>query len=320
MNLLEIAPKNKKPKAPSGANTKGDSLMNVIDITAKLQAQEVSCLDELEMLLFSTDMKGWYLIDEADYHASSPISRSGLLKYKKGPANFLIPDPETRPMVIGRAFHEMLSVPEEDIFFTRYAIAPEVNKRTKAGKARLEEFMQTNSHKTVISAEEYDQINLMALAIKDDDEVKEILRNDTQHELSCFYMEENVWTKARIDAWVPSTATLVEFKTTAAASKEEFERSFFNYYYDVQAAFYMDRIIGAVDIPIDRYIFIAVEKQPPWKVYKLEMTEEVFSLGRARYLPLLHQHKVCVLEQDWPQSEPMTELHVPQWLLNKNSN
>ena len=73
-------------------------------------------------------------MSNADYHAHSAISKSGLDLIEKSPAHFFYAEREkTKEMVIGSAFHDLVLLPET--FNELYIIKPaEMNFSTKAGK------------------------------------------------------------------------------------------------------------------------------------------------------------------------------------------
>ncbi len=290
--------------------------MTIVKLRPGVEAETFTLLEDLETALLTTDMRGWKRISDPIYHASSPISRSGLLKYRLSPANYRIPDADNRNFLIGRAFHDRISLTAE-AWEGIYAIAPNVDKRKKAGKEIWAEFTKVNTDKEILTQAEGDMLDGMARNLTEDKDVRELLTGKIAHELACFTLEDNVWTKAKIDAWRWEEHVVIEFKTTSCASLEDFKRSFFNYFYDIQVAFYSDRITGATGEPIKDYIVLGFEKNPPYKVYKLIMTGDVYDLGRARYQPLLEQHKICSYENFWPENEGYNHLEVPNYLLKQ---
>lgn len=82
-------------------------------------------------------------------------------------------------------------------------------------------------------------------------------------------------------------STILDFKTTSARSEEEFLRHAWNFDYDRQAAFYLDSIAAK------RFLFVAVQKRSPFKVFTLDtaLVPGFVDYGRKKYKALLRSWK-----------------------------
>jgi exodeoxyribonuclease VIII len=93
---------------------------------------------------------------------------------------------------------------------------------------------------------------------------------------------------------------LVDLKTTNDASPEGFIWAVRRYLYHLQAAFYVDGWEAAGGGPIDEFIFIAVEKTPPFAVGLYRLPESALIKGRDLYRQGLDTFNRCLTRQVWP--------------------
>ena len=91
------------------------------------------------------------IISNKEYRAREGVSSTDLKKIAKSPAHFRYwkdnPEESTPALLFGRAVHKY--VLEKDKFNDEFAVAPEVNKRTKEGKAQWLLFQDQNEGKTL---------------------------------------------------------------------------------------------------------------------------------------------------------------------------
>lgn len=93
-----------------------------------------------------------------DYHSSPGISKSGLDLVSKCPALYKaryidgVDQDETPAMRIGSAAHAMILQPDE--FPRLFAVRPQVDGRTKEGKAIITRFAAEHQDKTVLTQDE----------------------------------------------------------------------------------------------------------------------------------------------------------------------
>ena len=103
------------------------------------------------------------IISNKEYRAREGVSSTDLKKIAKSPAHFRYwkdnPEESTPALLFGRAVHKY--VLEKDKFNEEFAVAPEVNKRTKEGKAQWLLFQDQNEDKDIISLEDFEKIKAM---------------------------------------------------------------------------------------------------------------------------------------------------------------
>jgi len=109
--------------------------------------------------------------------------------------------------------------------------------------------------------------------------------------------------------------TIPDLKTCqlGGASKEEFSKSIYNWGYHRQAAWYLD-LFGAT-----YFMFIAVEKEPPYAVACYNLDRESIERGRHENERDLAIIKKCTDENKWPSyHEGIETIGVPDWVKRRN--
>lgn len=138
-------------------------------------------------------------------------------------------------------------------FEKEFAVAPELNLRTKEGKAQFEEFQKDciTLGKEIVKASDFPAIQAMAKAIDGNGGARAVLALDTDGERVMRFREVvGTWVetidgkqypcKAKFDALTIRSGTVVigDLKTTSNASVKAFSRSVIDFGYAWQANFY----------------------------------------------------------------------------------
>lgn len=265
------------------------------------------------------------------YHADTRrIGKSGLDLIAKSPAlyyaKYLDPnrvrEEPTKALLIGSAVHSAVLEPED--FARRYMIMPELNLRTNAGKDKLEELStHAKANKlSIISKDDYQLCQNMKTSVWNNRVAATLLeRGQAETRIDFEHPENHVLCKAKPD-WISDNGFIVDLKTTEDASPDGFGKSVWNYRYHVQAAFYFDAFKAAYGEEPRGFIFIAVEKSPPYltATYWITPSLELFDLGRRTYMRDLERYRGCLLYDEWPgYSEELQPLSVPAWAMRQAS-
>ena len=219
---------------------------------------------------------------EKEYRQHPAISRSELWHIRESPQKFKYykenPPEPTPSLLFGQVFHKMLLEPVT--FDDEFVVAPEVNRRTKDGKQMWEDFVADHEKQTIIPEEMYAKAKEMCEAVKREPLAVKLLNGAA--EVPFFWTDEMTGEecKCRVDVLNTSYSQpiIVDVKTTADASTDSFIRSAINYGYDFQAAMYFNGIaknIGKKPL----FVFIAVEKEPPYAVNILQADELMLQRG-----------------------------------------
>lgn len=218
---------------------------------------------------------GIYLdFDENEYHSLPPeiVSNSYLTRLDKCPANARVSQETTPALEFGRAVHSFV-LEGKEVFDQRFAVAPAVDRRTVDGKAAWNLFLEDSLGKTVIKAEDFIKIYGIKKAVKTHPFAAELL-DEGMAEVTAIWKDKatGITCKCRPD-WIPAGHNiLVDLKTTQDAGEYGFARSVSTYKYMHQSAFYSKGYSIASGAKIDAFVFIAVEKEFPFRteVYTID--------------------------------------------------
>lgn len=239
---------------------------------------------------------------DRDYRAAPAISRSELWKLRESPEKFKWamehPEPPTPALIFGQVFHKLALEPLT--FGDEFAVAPNIDRRTKDGKAAWAEFTAAADGKIVIDQQMFDKASEMVCALYRAPFVKKLL--DGAHELPLFWTDEMTGEdcKARLDVLseVDGQPIIVDLKTTADASTDGFMRSAVKYGYDFQAAMYSEgyeKNYGKKPL----FVFIAIEKEAPYSVNILQADEAFVSHGYDVFRELIGVYHYCKQTDNW---------------------
>jgi len=119
--------------------------------------------------------------------------------------------------------------------------------------------------------------------------------------------------KARADFYVKRHAFALDVKTTENASPDAFPRDAARYGYGRQAAFYGDGF-AAIDEAIEHFLFLVVEKAPPYAVAVYALDEDSIARGRASVRRDLEALADAFERDDWrAYSENIVTIGLPGW-------
>jgi hypothetical protein len=130
--------------------------------------------------------------------------------------------------------------------------------------------------------------------------------------------EFGIWLRGRADymTYFGETPTIVDFKTTADASAEEFARSVYKYGYHRQDPHYREgwaSILGCDPGDID-FVFVAAETEPPYCLAQYRVIPAHADLGREQNRIARERFRDCVKADRWPgYSEEIEDLELPRY-------
>jgi hypothetical protein len=250
-------------------------------------------------------------ITAKEYHTIEAVSNSYLSRLKR------LPQEDTAAFLFGRAFHCLL-LEGPETFNTLFAVIPEeINKRTKEGKATLEAFEKENAEKDLIEKEDYEQMIEMVNAVIRHPFAAKVLK-EGRSEQSVFWAdkETGLYCKCRPDR-IPEGehGVILDVKTSRDATQAAFTKSIASFGYHRQASFYIDGFNAVSNAKVDAFIFIAVEKEPPYVVGCYTLSDIDLDVGRVRYRELMEKEKECQDKGEWPnyESEGLIEVNLPMW-------
>jgi len=238
---------------------------------------------------------------EKEYFKAKGVSKS-LLAKMDCPAKAYVRSKETPAMMIGSMVHKAILEPDD--FDDCYVVAPEINKRTKAGKEEWAEFQAANAERIVITQGQRDHAMGMQDAVQAHQMASELL-SEGKAEQSCFWNDGRTGEacKARID-WMRPDNVIVDLKTANSAQPFTFSRSCHDFKYHVQDAWYTR---GA---KADDFYFIVVEKEAPYVVEVYRSTDEAKALGLVQVDAALDKLRMCKGFNEWGGYNDSDEVNI----------
>jgi exodeoxyribonuclease VIII len=260
------------------------------------------------------------MTENEKYHLDTThISKSGLDLIRKAPAKYwekyLNPNKEIQPrnddFAIGSAFHSIILEPElfKDEFVIHQPFIGEGSQK------RRQQLIEMNPGKELLSIKDYDKINYMHDAVMNHPIASKLfLKGFAEKIFKWTDPHTNVKCKIKPDFFNTERNFIVDLKTTDDASQNGFERSSFKYRYHVQSSFYYDGM-KQNGINVDAFIFVAVEKEPPYLVNVFFAPQNSLDFGRETYIEDLQTYANCKNTGIWHgYSEEIKPLNLPSWL------
>lgn len=260
-------------------------------------------------------------ISSYDYHNWFACSSSILRELTRSPAHawYALNNErkETDAMRLGTATH--LAILEPDTFATQYGCAPEgLDKRTKDGKQAWADLIEHYGH-NVLKFDQYQQVGAMAESVLKKKKAAALLDRLDDVELSGVWNDKptGALCKMRLDGLIRDLGIVVDIKTTQDACEDEFLRTLFNYGYDRQSALYL-RGCRALGIEVKAFVFIVIEKDPPYESAVYELGTQSLMTADAQVSKLLPVWQECVTSKKWPgYGDEIKIIDLAAWQLKK---
>jgi hypothetical protein len=246
----------------------------------------------------------------AEYRQMSGLSKHELDNFAVAPSYYLHRKAQewkpSRSMEMGTLIHSLVLEGRVD-----YAVGPEVDRRTKAGKEEWALFCEENIGKTIVTVDEAWIINgcykacepLMEHCAYDSDNI----------ETSLFWERDGIACKGRPDmiAQINGETCLVDLKTTNDI--RNFDSSFHRFRYDVQAAWYQygfQQAAGLSEVP--GFWFLVVDTEAPHLAQFMRAGSEILEQANAKIEEELAHFSRCQTAQEWP-GLPEFKLILPRY-------
>ena len=205
-------------------------------------------------------------LNRSEYEAIQALSFSGMKELLKSPAHYKAwltrPREETKALRIGSATH--MAALQPDKFIHSYAMAPEVDRRTKDGKATWEAFQDSlKDGQVALAFEEYNQVITLADSFRKTAELagcEDCFDSDSWVECPLTAKDIRTPIKGIPDSVAP-TGWIYDLKTTSDDCTERSAlRTILSYKYHLQAAHYL-RLVRAYRDEVKGFRVILVEKE-----------------------------------------------------------
>lgn len=254
-----------------------------------------------------------------EYHASKAISRSNLCDFKRSPLHYwwyklsgqAEKTPPTPAMIFGELLHTVVLEPHKLV--DGYRMAPQVDRRTNAGKEAYKAFEESLGVKKVITENDYTLACDMAENVINDEIASRILHKaKIEHSIYFEHKKTGLQCKVRPDIW--QNQIVGDLKTTMSAAKRAFQRSAWDYSYYLQGAMIHEGL-ASIGVDMQQFIFIAVEKEKPHALATPILGQDALWYALKEFDKTMIQLAECIEKNHWPSYEPYV-LELPEWLKN----
>lgn len=255
-------------------------------------------------------------LQAAEYHAGPGVSKSQLDLVARAPALLLwarrAPQVQSEALDFGTAFHTL--VLEPDRFAVDYVIAPDVDRRTKDGRAAWEDFQASiaDGAATAITADDHRRLHLMRDSLMAHPVARALLTAAGDAEASIYYTdaETGELCRCRPDKIAAAQQVMVDLKTIDDADR--FDREALAYRYHVAHAHYVagaaEQLGGQWD-----YLFVAVGKSTDagrYPVRVIQLDPGAVAAGQEERRRNLDAYAAARRSDRWPGVEIVS---LPPW-------
>lgn len=254
------------------------------------------------------------------YESAEGIRRSDLWLINKSPLHYawyaVHKRPTSKALQFGIAAHKYIL--ERDTFSDAVAVIPEVNRRTKEGKAVWQAFMDDCEmlDKVPITSEEFSQIVDMENAVRHHTLADQLLKGKHEQE---FYWTDDLTgekCKCKVDCLTEFEGKpyIVDYKTADSCEDGSFERAARKYGYQFQSGMYCEGLFQNT-LEEHGFAFVAQEKAAPYAVRVYICDPEWIRRGYDKFRELIGTYHDCKRTENWygyegPEGVPVELVEV----------
>lgn len=207
-------------------------------------------------------------------------------------------------------------------FEMAYALAPQLDRRTKQGKSDWLKFCHDSAGKAILTADQGNTAMFMASELM----VAECSRDIFKHCKKAVLLADvyGFPCKGEIDLWDGNrTEHIWDLKALKDVSPAGFSKAFFDYGYDIQAAMYL-ALANQLGFVKTVFNFVCVKNVPPYsvQVYSLSPRTEpdheeiLIDAGRRIEIALIDLDR-RMKSDDWSNNQDWKLVEIPHWRLAK---
>ena len=241
-----------------------------------------------------------------------PLSYSSIKEFAKSPRHYInyinAKREPSKEMNMGSLIHALLLYPSQ--INEQFAVAPDVDKRTKDGKAAWEQFLSTSDGKIAITESELNEANSIVDIALSNKEISNIISQCTAFEQEFRCDVQGLPFRGFVDGI--ANDFILEVKTMSDASPQNIIREFYNRKYYIQAGLYS----SVYKLPV-RYIII--ETKPPYNYMHSFASQDYIQKGTEELNWLTNRFKQC-MDMDAFSSgyqfnlDELFQVQLPSWI------
>lgn len=249
-----------------------------------------------------------------EYHRMAGVSSTRLKKMSRSAAHYATNyDKGSKEKDFGRLFHPVILEPGT----VDLLVAPDLNKNSNAWK----EWKAANTGREIVSEKDKVVLDGMAASVAAHPGASKLLYGgDGVNEHSGWWMDEESGElcRCRPDRYRRDIGIIVDLKSAKDASKAGFERDAEKLGYFLSAAMYCDGVEAATGDRVKGFVFVAVEKEPPFAVGVYAYDSRSMEAGRTKYKRLLMDIADCKASGSWPAySDNIETISLKNWTIKE---
>lgn len=263
----------------------------------------------------------------SEYHKSKRMSVSKIKCLANDPVEFrmrYVDDPPTLgqtssdALVYGSALHCLFLEPH--LFDQDFAVAPKMDRRTKAGKEEHEQFMSQLNGRTMIDMDTYGEVIEAVQQLRAHSWISTMMGATTQEwiERAIEFELHGIEFQCKPDVVIPAAKLILDLKTVSDARPHKFRYQVSDFGYHIQAATYQQAIYHLTG-EWYRFVFIAIETQTPstagmpFKIALYELDHASIERGRIEMSSLIEDYIERKKSGDWsiPYCNDIVSLQIP---------
>lgn len=263
------------------------------------------------------------------YLAIDATNNGSLTRFKKSPRHYRFATSEetSASKTLGVLVHGAILEPLE--VMRRFVVMPDFAKhpgnRTKNGEPtnfrtswvlqQEADFESMHEGRDFVSQQDYDAMIMISRSVAAEPAARAILQSGGDAEVTIVWEDPDtgVLCKGRIDQLNPPR--LGDLKTSANIDK--FRRSYRDFAYYRQLAFYLDGYAQLTGEMLEPWI-VLVESAPPYCVQVAPVCQEDIEFGRREYRRLLQELVACREEDHWPGPPSPEVWRLPEWFIESS--
>lgn len=220
---------------------------------------------------------------------------------------------DTPALMLGRAVH--LAVFEPADFATGVIAKPHFEG--KGSRKQTQDFMREHQDKIILTPADYENCQCMQRAMQADAEIRSMLEAPGKGEIAFVWTdaETGLLCKGRLDRFCrwQDYSLVLDVKTVQDAREYAFARDVAKFHYHVKASWYLAGLRALA--PVERrFVWLAIEKEPPYAHCMYEPDEGSLNEGEAVWKRLIAQYAKCKESGVWPGYQSgIHPLALPRW-------
>jgi hypothetical protein len=252
----------------------------------------------------------------SEYLALDAASKGKLWTlHTKTPAHCQAEREATADMDWGTAAHVALLEPDK---LASTVLRGPADRRGK----KWTEFVDATPGKLVLPEPEFDRVVEMQNTVMLNPQVKALTTRAGVSEATGLWIDPDtgLLCRCRPDRYVESLSLMADLKTTNDASPDGFRRVAMRLGYDLQDVMYTEGWNRAGGGEVEDFIFIVVERDPPYAHAIYQLDEPARLRGRTIMQKALLTYQQCKAAGQWPgYPAEVSRLTFPEWVYQEDA-